>query len=77
MNKRRLSPDINQYPENQITFTKVLPQPTSYGSTVKSTIKVAMLCDSIRKTLSLYHMKKNLDTTKHIRNVFLVLTQIT
>ena len=36
VNKRRPSPVINQYPENQTTFTKVIPRagPTSYSGTI-------------------------------------------
>ena len=60
MNKRRPSPVIKQYPGNQTTFTKGIRGPTSYSDTVKLIKKVAVLCDSIPKPLSPYHVKKKL-----------------
>lgn len=62
VDKRLPSPVINQYPENQTTFTKTIPRlgPASYSGTVRSIKKIAVLCDSIVKPLSLYHIKKKL-----------------
>ena len=72
VDKRRPSPVINQYPENQIIFTKTKPRPgpTSYSGTVKSIKKIAVLCDSIPKPLNLYHTKKKLRHNEIYKNCF-------
>ena len=61
MNKRRPSPVINQYPDNQTTFTEVIsqPGPTSYIGNVKQIKKVAVLCKSSPKTLACAISGKN------------------
>ena len=72
MDKRRPSPVINQYPENQTIFTKTTPRPgpTSYSGTVKLIKKIAVLCDSIPKPLSLYHTKKKLKHNETYKKCF-------
>ena len=72
MDKRRPSSVINQYPENQTTFTKIIPQPgpASYSGTVKSIKKIAVYCDSIPEPLSLYHFKKKLRHNKIYKKRF-------
>ena len=71
VNKRRPSPVINQYPENQTTFAKATPQPEpkSYSGTVKS-IKKVVLSDSIPKLLSLYYIKKKLRHSEIYKKCF-------
>ena len=72
MDKRRPLPVINQYPENQTTFTKITPQhgPTSYSGTIKLIKKIALLCISIPKPLTLYHIKKKLGHNEIYKKAF-------
>ena len=58
--KRRPNPVMNQFPENQTVFKRLIPGPSMYSETVKLKRKLALLCDSIPKPISLYHMKKKL-----------------
>ena len=72
MDKRRPLPVINQYPENQTTFTKITPRhgPTSYSGTIKLIKKIALLCISIPKPLTLYHIKKKLGHNEIYKKAF-------
>ena len=68
--KRRPFPVVNQFPERQTVFKKMIPGPSTYSETVKSKRKVALLCDSIPKPISLYHMKKKLKDANIYKKCF-------